>query len=241
MSSPVCPVVLLPFCCPHPQLLPPKTSGTRTPSSLRVPRVLPGADGSGSMESGGPKPPRSALRVQADPPPGAAGPTAGHCWDFSLGPYRGAAATEGLIEMLGFPREKVRSGSRALGGVGGGGQGSCPSDCEFLMPEEQPCPSSPDCERLVHAAGVGALRGGPRRPGGRALTCPGIGPAGARAHPEFAKGVETGSGGASPWALCVLGAVRWGQDSRGEVGGGTGQMPARGRGAVNWGRVVPCI
>ena len=32
------------------------------------------------MESGGPKPPRSALRVQPDPPPGAAGPTAGHCW-----------------------------------------------------------------------------------------------------------------------------------------------------------------
>lgn len=83
------------------------------------------------------------------------------------------------------------------------GRGSCPSDCEFLTPEEQPCPSSLDCERLVHAAGVGALRGGPRRPGGRALTCPGIGTAGARAHPEFAKKVETGSCGASLWMLCA--------------------------------------
>lgn len=72
------------------------------------------------MQSGGPKPPRSALRVQPDPPPGAARPTAGHCWDFSLGPYRGAAATEGLIEMLRFPREKVRSRSRALRGGGAG-------------------------------------------------------------------------------------------------------------------------
>lgn len=151
------------------------------------------------------------------------------------------AATEGLIEMLGFPREKVRSRSRAGVGPGVRGGGSCPSDCEFPTPEELPCPSSPDCERLVHAAGwVRALRGGPQRPGGGALTCPGDGPAGARAHPEFAKGVETRSGGASPWTLgagrCLLGSGF----SRG-LGGGTGQMPARGRGAVIWGRVVPCI
>ena len=123
-----------------------------------------------------------------------------------------------------------------------GGRGSCPSDCEFLTPEEQPCPSSPDCERLVHAAGVGSLHGGPRRPGGRALTRPGIGPAGARAHPEFAKGVETGSGRASPWTLCAGRCPLGSGFSRGERGSGEelGKYLHVG-GAVNWGRVVPCI
>lgn len=47
----------------------------------------------------GPKPPR---RVQPDPPPGPAGPTPGHLCGFSLGPSRGAAAMEGLIETRGW-------------------------------------------------------------------------------------------------------------------------------------------
>ena len=49
-----------------------------------------------------------------------------------------------------------QGGGRARVGQGVRRGGSCPSDFEFLTPEELPCPSSPDCERLVHAAGVGA-------------------------------------------------------------------------------------
>ena len=114
----------------------------------------------------------------------------------------------------------MRSRTKKRGG--GHAQGA-----EFLTPAEHTSPPQILSE-FYTLRGVGALRGGPQRPDGRAPTRPGVGLAGARAHSVFANGVETGT-------LCVgvRGAFLCGGGDEGggagAGGGGAWPVPALGR------------